>query len=75
MALECYKDRVTDRRLPHFMGETGIPYPGNDALANLKPMYDACKKMAEAHGYPFFGIQFGKECWGGPQVSRNFSLL
>ena len=68
--LDCYGDKVSDRRLKRYYKSTGVN-PPNPAEHNLKPAYESCKAGAEAKNYDFFGIQNTYECWGEIGVSHR----
>lgn len=68
--LDCYKDKMGDRRLRYYYKETGIEFPDDPSNANLKPLYESCKAGAEERKFDYFGIQFKKECWGDDIVSN-----
>ena len=74
MPLDCYKDKVSNRRLRYYFKPTGIAWPAKPTEANLKPMYESCKAGAEARKFDYFGIQNKVECWGDDIVCSNHDV-
>ena len=51
----CYRD-MPSRRLPYWGLSTGT--------------YEQCQELAKRRGHPYFGTQYGGECWTGTDINR-----
>ncbi|XP_031575055.1 uncharacterized protein LOC116308716 [Actinia tenebrosa] len=57
----CYKDEKEGRAFPKYLGK----FPAERAVSK-------CAALAEKEGFPVYAVQFGGECWTGPESEQDF---
>mgnify|MGYP001801823827 CR=1 FL=1 len=64
----CFKDNKYSRALPFYLAVIDLDY--DTTYPDLKKFFQVCRKLAERHGFYYFGIQAHYECWAGYKRTR-----